>query len=338
MAVEPLPLKPVANDPRNDRASNRAHVRNPGMALDLGLIEDIRMNYSALERRAATIPGRRSVKKEWQAAWLLKAVSCIDLTTLSGDDTPGRVQRLCAKARQPVRADLMAAMGFDRVLHTGAVCVYHDMVETAVKALEGTDIPVAAVSTGFPHGLSPLPQKIAEIKASVEAGAREIDIVITRHHVLRADWAALYDEVKAYREACGAARIKTILAVGELATHRNVAKASMVCMMAGADFIKTSTGKESTNATLPVSLAMVRMIRAYQDMTGIKVGYKPAGGISKAKDALVYQAMMKDELGREWLEPELFRIGASSLLGDIERQIEHFVTGHYSAANRHPIG
>lgn len=338
MAVEPLPLKPVANDPRNDRASNRAHVRNPGMALDLGLIEDIRMNYSALERRAATIPGRRSVKKEWQAAWLLKAVSCIDLTTLSGDDTPGRVQRLCAKARQPVRADLMAAMGFDRVLHTGAVCVYHDMVETAVKALEGTDIPVAAVSTGFPHGLSPLPQKIAEIKASVEVGAREIDIVITRHHVLRADWAALYDEVKAYREACGAAQIKTILAVGELATHRNVAKASMVCMMAGADFIKTSTGKETTNATLPVSLAMVRMIRAYQDMTGIKVGYKPAGGISKAKDALVYQAMMKDELGREWLEPELFRFGASSLLGDIERQIEHFVTGHYSAANRHPIG
>lgn len=334
MAAEPLPLKPVAND----ATSNRAHKRNPGLALDLAVVEDIRMNYSALERRAATIPGRRSVKKEWQAAWLLKAVSCIDLTTLSGDDTPGRVQRLCAKARQPVRADLLEAVGFDRVLHTGAVCVYHDMVETAVKALEGTDIPVAAVSTGFPHGLSPLPQKIAEIKASVAAGAREIDIVITRHHVLRADWAALYDEVKAYREACGEARIKTILAVGELATHRNVAKASMVCMMAGADFIKTSTGKETTNATLPVSLAMVRMIRAYQDMTGVKVGYKPAGGISKAKDALVYQAMMKDELGRDWLEPELFRFGASSLLGDIERQIEHFVTGHYSAANRHPIG
>jgi deoxyribose-phosphate aldolase len=334
MAGDAVPLKPIANDVK----TNRDHARNPGLALDLGVIENIRANYSALERRAATLPGRRSVKKDWQAAWLLKTISCIDLTTLSGDDTPGRVQRLCAKARQPVRQDLLDAMGFDRGLTTGAVCVYHDMVETAVKALKGTDIPVAAVSTGFPHGLSPLPQKIAEIKASVDAGAREIDIVITRHHVLRGDWNALYDEVKAYRAACGDARIKTILAVGELATHRNVAKASMVCMMAGADFIKTSTGKESTNATLPVSLAMVRMIRQYQDMTGIKVGYKPAGGISKAKDALVYQALMKDELGRDWLEPELFRIGASSLLGDIERQIEHFVTGHYSSNNRHPIG
>ncbi|MBI2234799.1 MAG: deoxyribose-phosphate aldolase [Micavibrio aeruginosavorus] len=308
------------------------------MALDLARIEDIRVNLSALERRAATLPGRRSVKKEYQAAWLLKAVSCIDLTTLSGDDTPGRVQRLCAKARQPVRQDLLDAMGFDRPLHTGAVCVYHDMVETAVKALAGTDIPVAAVSTGFPHGLSPLPQKLAEIKASVDAGAKEIDIVITRHHVLRGEWQALYDEVKAYREACGESRIKTILATGELATQRNVAKASMVCMMAGADFIKTSTGKETSNATLPVTLSMVRMIRAYHEMTGIKVGYKPAGGISKAKDALVYQALMKDELGFDWLQPALFRFGASSLLGDIERQIEHFVTGHYSAGNRHPIG
>lgn len=334
MAVEPLPLKTAANDVE----SNHGHQRNPGVALDLSRVDDIRMNFSALERRATTLPGRRSVKKDWQAAWLLKAVSCIDLTTLSGDDTPGRVQRLCAKARQPVRQDLLDAMGFDRPLTTGAICVYHDMVETAVRALAGTDIPVAAVSTGFPHGLSPLPQKIAEIKASVAAGAREIDIVITRHHVLRGEWAALYDEISAYRDACGDARIKTILAVGELATMRNVAKASMVCMMAGADFIKTSTGKETSNATLPVTLAMIRMIRAYRAMTGIKVGYKPAGGISKAKDVLVYQAMMKDELGFDWVQPDLFRIGASSLLGDIERQIEHFVTGHYSSSNRHPIG
>lgn len=334
MAAEPLPLKTAANDVK----TNHGHQRNPGLALDLSRVDDIRMNFSALERRATSLPGRRSVKKDWQAAWLLKAVSCIDLTTLSGDDTPGRVQRLCAKARQPVRQDLLDAMCFDRPLTTGAICVYHDMVETAVKALAGTDIPVAAVSTGFPHGLSPLPQKIAEIKASVAAGAREIDIVITRHHVLRGEWAALYDEISAYRDACGDARIKTILAVGELATMRNVAKASMVCMMAGADFIKTSTGKETSNATLPVTLAMIRMIRAYHAMTGIKVGYKPAGGISKAKDALVYQAMMKDELGFDWVQPDLFRIGASSLLGDIERQIEHFVTGHYSAGNRHPIG
>lgn len=338
MGADALPQQIIAKPVANDMKSNSAHKRNPGMALDLARIEDIRVNLSALERRAATLPGRRSVKKEYQAAWLLKAVSCIDLTTLSGDDTPGRVQRLCAKARQPVRQDLLDAMGFDRPLHTGAVCVYHDMVETAVKALAGTDIPVAAVSTGFPHGLSPLPQKLAEIKASVDAGAKEIDIVITRHHVLRGEWQALYDEVKAYREACGESRIKTILATGELATQRNVAKASMVCMMAGADFIKTSTGKETSNATLPVTLSMVRMIRAYHEMTGIKVGYKPAGGISKAKDALVYQALMKDELGFDWLQPALFRFGASSLLGDIERQIEHFVTGHYSAGNRHPIG
>jgi deoxyribose-phosphate aldolase len=335
MGVEPLPLKSVANDAS---LSNHQAMRNPGLNLDLSRVEDIRMNFSAIERRTAALPGRRSVKKDWQAAWLLKALSCIDLTTLSGDDTSGRVQRLCAKAKHPVRDDILQALGFDRPLHTGAVCVYHDMVETAVRALEGTDIPVAAVSTGFPHGLSPLPQKLAEIKASVAAGAHEIDIVITRHHVLRGEWQALYDEVKAYREACGDARIKTILATGELATMRNVAKASMVCMMAGADFIKTSTGKETTNANLNVTMVMVRMIRAYQEMTGYKIGYKPAGGISKAKDALVYQALMKDELGRDWLEPELFRFGASSLLGDIERQLEHHVTGHYSAGNRHPIG
>lgn len=337
MGVEPLPIKPVANDASANR-NNHKMMRNPGMPLDLSRVEDIRMNFSALERRSATLPGRRSVKKDYQAAWLLKALSCIDLTTLSGDDTPGRVQRLCAKAKNPVREDILQALGFDRPLHTGAVCVYHDMVETAVRALEGTDIPVAAVSTGFPHGLSPMPQKLAEIKASVAAGAKEIDIVITRHYVLRGEWQALYDEVKAYREACGDSRIKTILATGELATMRNVAKASMVCMMAGADFIKTSTGKETTNANLNVTMAMVRMIRAYQEMTGQMVGYKPAGGISKAKDALVYQALMKDELGREWLEPEWFRFGASSLLGDIERQLEHHVTGHYSSGNRHPIG
>lgn len=337
MGVEPLPIKPVANDASANR-NNHKMMRNPGIPLDLSRVEDIRMNFSALERRSATLPGRRSVKKDYQAAWLLKALSCIDLTTLSGDDTPGRVQRLCAKAKNPVREDILQALGFDRPLHTGAVCVYHDMVETAVRALEGTDIPVAAVSTGFPHGLSPMPQKLAEIKASVAAGAKEIDIVITRHYVLRGEWQALYDEVKAYREACGDSRIKTILATGELATMRNVAKASMVCMMAGADFIKTSTGKETTNANLNVTMAMVRMIRAYQEMTGQMVGYKPAGGISKAKDALVYQALMKDELGREWLEPEWFRFGASSLLGDIERQLEHHVTGHYSSGNRHPIG
>jgi deoxyribose-phosphate aldolase len=212
------------------------------------------------------------------------------------------------------------------------------MVETAVRALEGTAIPVAAVSTGFPAGLSPLPLRIAEIRESVKAGAREIDIVISRRHVLTQNWQALYDETQAMREACGEAHMKAILATGELGTLRNVARASLVCMMGGADFIKTSTGKEAVNATLPVSLTMIRAIRDYQDRTGIKIGYKPAGGIAKAKDALVYLSLMKDELGHPWLQPDLFRFGASSLLGDIERQLEHHLTGRYSAANRHPMG
>jgi deoxyribose-phosphate aldolase len=277
------------------------------------------------------------VKKDFQAAWLLKAITLIDLTTLSGDDTEGRVQRLCAKARQPMRADLLDALGMPGIT-TGAVCVYHDMVPAAVRALEGTSIPVAAVSTGFPAGLSPFPLRIAEIGESVAVGAREIDIVISRRHVLTQNWQALYDEMAEMRSACGEAHVKAILATGELGTLRNVARASLVCMMAGADFIKTSTGKEAVNATLPVSLTMIRAIRAYQDRTGIKVGYKPAGGIAKARDALVYLSLMKDELGLPWLQPDLFRFGASSLLGDIERQLEHHLTGRYSAANRHPMG
>jgi deoxyribose-phosphate aldolase len=314
------------------------HERNPGIPLDLDLLHDLRANRSAIERRTATLPARRSIKKDWQAAWLLRAITCMDLTTLAGDDTPGRVRRLCAKARHPVSHEILEALGVaDMGLTTGAVCVYHEMVPVAVEALAGTDIPVAAVSTGFPHGLSPMPQKIEEIKASVAAGAKEIDIVITRANLFTGDWQAMYDEVKAYREACGEAHLKAILATGDLKVFRNVARASMVCMMAGADFIKTSTGKESVNATLPVSLVMVRMIRRYLELTGHRVGFKPAGGISKAKQALVYLALMKEELGRRWLEPDLFRFGASSLLGDIERQLHHHVTGHYSATYRHPM-
>ena len=313
------------------------HPRNQGMPLDLDWVASVQANTSAIERRAATLPGRRTVKKDYQAAWLCKAISVIDLTTLSGDDTPGRVQRLCAKARQPVRAEILEKLGMQG-LTTGAVCVYHDMVATAVRALEGSNIPVAAVSTGFPAGLSPLHLRIAEIGESVAAGAQEIDIVISRRHVLTQNWHALYDEMQQMRAACGPAHVKAILATGELGTLRNVARASLICMMAGADFIKTSTGKEPVNATLPVTLTMIRAIRDYQDRTGIKVGYKPAGGIAKAKDALVYLSMMKDELGLPWLQPDLFRFGASSLLGDIERQLEHHLTGHYSAANRHAMG
>jgi len=311
--------------------------RNPGSPLELDWIEEVRVNRSAVERRAATLRTRRTVKKEWQAAWLLRAVTLMDLTTLAGDDTPGRVRRLCAKARRPVRADLLAAMDAEQLpVRVAAVCVYHAFVETALEALKGSGIPVAAVSTGFPAGLSPFEQRIGEIRASVAAGAEEIDVVVTRAHVLTENWRALYDEVRAMREACGDAHIKTILATGELGTLRNVARASLVCMMAGADFIKTSTGKESVNATLPVGLVMVRAIRDYRERTGQVVGLKPAGGIRTAKDALDWLALIKDELGDRWLRPDLFRFGASALLTDIERQLEHFVTGRYSAAHRHP--
>jgi deoxyribose-phosphate aldolase len=320
------------------RDVSHAEGRNPITAFDGDVIESVRVNRSAAERRVATLPGRRTVKKEWQAAWLVRAIQCIDLTTLSGDDTPGRVRRLCAKARQPVKQETLEAMGIgDLGLTTGAVCVYHAMIETAVDALKGTNIPVAAVSTGFPAGLSPLNLRIREIEASVAAGAQEIDIVINRSHVLTGNYRAVYDEMKAFREACGPAHVKAIIGAGDLGTLVNVGKASMACMMAGADFIKTSTGKEATNATLPNALVMTRMIRQWHEMTGHKVGFKPAGGISTAKDAMNYEFVMKEELGNEWLQPHLFRIGASSLLTDIERQLDHFVTGRYSSAHRHPM-
>lgn len=311
---------------------------NRRIPLNLEWVEEIRVNTSAVERRAATIDTRRSVKKEWQAAWLLRAIACMDLTTLSGDDSAERVKRLCAKARNPLQHHLVEKLGIESLhLTTGAVCVYHAFVETAVKALEGTNIPVAAVSTGFPAGLSPLIERVQEIRRSVEAGAREIDIVITRAHVFNGEWNALYDEVAAFKDASGPAHMKAILGTGDLLTLRNVARASVVAMMAGADFIKTSTGKEAVNATIPVSLVMVRAIRDYAERTGMSVGFKPAGGIKTAKDALKWLYVMKDELGRPWLEPTLFRFGASSMLADIERQLEHYATGRYSAAYRHPI-
>jgi deoxyribose-phosphate aldolase len=312
--------------------------RNDGMPLALDVFRSAQVNLSAAERRVASLPGRRTVKKEWQAAWLVKALQLIDLTTLSGDDTPGRVHRLCAKARQPLRADLVEALGLPEPPHVGAVCVYPTMVAPAVQALAGSGIAVASVATGFPAGLTPLPLRLEEIRMARADGAAEIDIVITRAHVLTQDWQALYDEVKAMREACGGAHLKAILATGDLKTLRNVYKASMVAMMAGADFIKTSTGKEEVNATLPVSLVMCRAIRDYLALTGFKIGFKPAGGVRTAKDALNWLILIKEELGREWLEPDLFRIGASALLGDIERQIEHFVTGRYAAASRHAMG
>ncbi|MEC9231026.1 MAG: deoxyribose-phosphate aldolase [SAR324 cluster bacterium] len=319
--------------------SGKSYQRNPGIPLDFDWVDAAQVNRSAVERRCSSLTKRRSIKKAWQAAWLLKAIRCMDLTTLSSDDTPDRVRRLCSKALRPLKQELTNDLGITNLnLTVGAVCVYHALVETAAKALEGSNIPVAAVSTGFPHGLSPLPRRIEEIRDSVSAGALEIDIVITRAHVFSGNWEALYQEIKSFREACGDSHLKTILGTGELGSLRNVAKASLVCMMAGADFIKTSTGKEPQNATLPVSLVMLRMIRDYHQKTGHKVGFKPAGGIRTAKQALEWQILMNEELGREWLEPELFRFGASGLLTDIERQLEHFVTGRYSAAYRQPMG
>lgn len=315
------------------------NTRNPGAPLDLDWVMGAHVNKSAVERRVETLPKRRTVKKDWQAAWLLRAVTCIDLTTLSGDDTPGRIRRLCAKARQPLRPDMLERLGLNgERIHVAAVCVYPNRVRDAVEALQGTDIPVASVATGFPAGQTPLPQRIQEIEQAVEAGAREIDVVIARNYVLTGNWRALYDELVQFRKACGDAHMKTILATGDLATLKQVYQASLVAMMAGSDFIKTSTGKESVNATLEVSLVMTRAIREYLERFGYKVGFKPAGGISSAKQAMNWQFLMKEELGDEWLMPHLFRFGASSLLTDLERQLYHYLTGHYAAKHHMPMG
>jgi deoxyribose-phosphate aldolase len=314
--------------------------RNLGMPLNLDWVMGARVNRSAIERRVATLPARRSIKKEWQAAWLLRAITCIDLTTLAGDDTPGRIKRLCAKAKQPVRPDMLARLGVrDQDITVAAVCVYSGRVRDAVEALDGSDIPVASVATGFPAGQTPLQQRIAEVEQAIEAGASEVDVVIHRPHVLTGNWQALYDEIKQFRQTCGdSAHMKTILATGDLGTLKQIYQASLVAMMAGSDFIKTSTGKENVNATLEFGLVMTRAIREYMEQTGFKVGFKPAGGISKAKQTLAWQALMKEELGVEWLMPELFRIGASSLLTDLERQLYHFITGHYAARHHMPMG
>lgn len=316
----------------------RELLPNRGVPLNLDWEEDVRVNTSAVERRAQSLVTRRTVKKEWQVAWLLRAISCMDLTTLSGDDSEQRVLRLCAKARQPVQQTIMKQLGLeDFHLKVAAVCVYHSFVETALRALEGSGINVAAVSTGFPAGLSPLAERVGEIRRSVAAGAQEIDVVITRAHAFSGRWQALYDEIATFKEACGKAHMKVILGTGDLVTLRNVARASMVAMMAGADFIKTSTGKEAVNATLPVGLVMVRAIREYVAQTGMAIGFKPAGGIRTAKQSLDWLALMKEELGDRWLSADLFRFGASGMLADIERQLEHYATGRYSADYRHPI-
>jgi deoxyribose-phosphate aldolase len=338
MKIENAPAKMAVDHAHSLVVTNPLRVRNGGTELQPDWFDAVDINLSAAERRAATITTRRTVKKQWQAAWLVRAIECIDLTTLAGDDTPGRVERLCDKAKHPLRDDLKAALGLeDYDLHTGAVCVYPSMVAVAAKALEATNVPVASVATGFPAGQTPLAQRLAEIKYAIGEGADEIDIVISRAHVLTGNWQALYDEMRQMRDACGKARMKSILATGDLKTLTNVYKASMVAMMAGSDFIKTSTGMEGVNATLPVGLVMTRAIRDYQMRSGYVVAFKPAGGIRSAKDALAWLTLMKEELGADHVKPDLFRMGASGLLTDIERQLEHYVTGRYSSADRHGI-
>jgi deoxyribose-phosphate aldolase len=317
-----------------------AHARNPGLdALDMAWVKECPgINLPALLRRAKSHMARRSIKMDWQAAWYLRAVTCIDLTTLAGDDTPANVKRLCFKAKVPIQQDIVADLGVEDLgITTGAVCVYPNMVPYAVEYLKGTGIPVASVAAGFPAGQTSMFHRLQEIEAAVKAGAMEIDIVITRAHVLQGNWQELYEETKQMREACGPAHLKTILATGELGSLHNVYKASLVCMMAGADVIKTSTGKEGVNATFPVAITMCRAIRDYYERTGFKVGFKPAGGIRSAKDSLSWLAIMREELGDDWTKPDLFRIGASSLLGDIERQLYHCTTGKYAAAHQLPM-
>ncbi len=342
MPVEHNEFRVTRHEPHSDGAiailSRRPLLRNTGIPLNLDWVREVRVNTSAVERRAQSQVARRTVKKEWQAAWLLRAIACMDLTTLSGDDTDERVRRLCAKGRHPIQRELEHKLGIEELqIKVAAICVYHTFVETALHALEGSGVRVAAVSTGFPAGLSPLSERVNEIRRSVEAGAHEIDVVITRAHVFGGRWQALYDEVAAFKQACGSRHMKVILGTGDLLTLRNVARASVVAMMAGADFIKTSTGKEPTNATLPVGLVMTRAIREYAQQTGMAVGFKPAGGIRTAKQSLDWLAMIKEELGPSWLRAEMFRLGASGLLGDIERQLEHHATGRYSADYRHPL-
>ena len=342
MAIDHTNFRSIAASDNSKGAiatlAGRPLLPNAGIPLNLDWVRDVRVNTSAVERRAQSQVARRTVKKEWQAAWLLRAITCMDLTTLSGDDTDERVRRLCAKGRHPIQEELERKLGIEELqIKVAAICVYHTFVETALAALEGSGIHVAAVSTGFPAGLSPLTERVAEIRRSVEAGAHEIDVVITRAHVFGGRWQALYDEIAAFKQACGSRHMKVILGTGELLTLRNVARASVVAMMAGADFIKTSTGKEATNATLPVGLVMTRAIREYAQETGMAVGFKPAGGIRTAKQSLDWLAMIKEELGDSWMRTEMFRFGASGLLGDIERQLEHFATGRYSAEYRHPL-
>nr|CAG4640996.1 EOG090X08W6 [Eulimnadia texana] len=310
------------------------------MSSDYGWVMSSRVNEAAVKRKVADLMNSRTVNENEQPAWLARAIQCIDLTTLAGDDCPSNVDRLCCKALYPLRSDLASSLGLKSGdLTTGAVCVYPARVADAARALKnlGGKLPIASVATGFPSGQTSLELRLQEIKFAVENGATEIDIVINRELAIGQKWKEVYDELVLMREACGEAHMKSILAVGELSTLTNVYRASLVAMMAGSDFIKTSTGKEATNATLPTGLVMCRAINDYLARTGFKVGFKPAGGIRTWKDVLQWMTLMKEELGDEWLEPHLFRIGASALLNDVERKLFSFATGGHACSEEMPM-
>jgi deoxyribose-phosphate aldolase len=281
------------------------------------------------EARAASL-ATRSIKKDSKLWALDLAIRCCDLTTLEGSDTPGKVRQLAAKAKRPNPSD-------PSVPHVAALCIYPRLVPTAVDALQGSGVAVASVATAFPSGQSSLEVRLREIEQAVAEGASEIDIVISRGAFLAGDDDAVFSEVVASKEAAGDAHVKVILETGELGTYDRVRRASLISMAAGADFIKTSTGKLPVSATLPTGLVMAEAIRDYMDLTGRRVGLKVAGGIRSAKDAVRYLVIVHETLGDEWLSPELFRIGASSLLNDLLMQRDKQRTGLYSDPDRYTL-
>lgn len=284
-----------------------------------------RVDQVGVEERASKFT-KRSIKNEAKDIGLRLAVSMMDLTTLEGADSKGKVTHLCRKARQPM------AERYD-CPPCAAVCVYPNLVEHAVSELDGSGIPVASVATGFPSGQYPLDLRLADVRDAVGSGAAEIDMVISRGAFLEGEYQRVSDEIAAVKEACGEAHLKVIFETGELQTYDNVRFVSQVAIEAGADFIKTSTGKVSPAATLPVTLVMVETVRDHFLATGQRIGIKPAGGIRTAKEALQYLVMVKETVGDDWLTPELFRFGASSLLGDVELQIAKRIDGNYQGSD-----
>jgi deoxyribose-phosphate aldolase len=278
----------------------------------------------AVEERAAAL-AKRSIKTSAKVYGLRLAVRMMDLTTLEGKDTEGKVRQMCAKALRPLEKD--ASIG-----PCAAVCVYPNLVPVAKRALEGSGVHIASVSTAFPSGQSPLDLKLADVRRAVEFGADEIDMVIDRGAMLSGDFGKVFDEIAATKEACGNAHLKVILETGELGTYDVVRKASEIAISAGGDFIKTSTGKIVPAATPPVTLVMLEAIRDHFHATGRRIGMKPAGGIRTAKQALHYLVLVKETLGDDWLTPDLFRFGASTLLNDVLMQLEKERTGHYQAS------